>query len=138
MADGRDRVPLVVVAVVTVVVRQNPRSPALTGIGLQRAGISEPGAVIAEFSEQPRSGDVAQAGEAGDDRMVRVGTERFDDGLFQVSGGGASSVQDGQQRQGLAAVGSLDQGTLVKLASAKRRVDFLGPGVEVVDPAVGF
>jgi hypothetical protein len=67
-----------------------------------------------------------------------VSAERFDDRLFQVSGGGASGVQDGQQRQGLTAVSVLRQSTLPELRHAERGVDLLGPGVEVVDPAATF
>src|SRR5437764_1880131 len=42
------------------------------GVGLERAGVGEPGAVVADFGEHPGAGEIGQAGEAGDDRVVWV------------------------------------------------------------------
>src|ERR1700730_6927525 len=48
-----------------------------SGIGLQRSRIGESGTVVADFGAHARTGRVAQAGEAGDDRVIRVGLEQL-------------------------------------------------------------
>ena len=42
------------------------------GVGLQAAGVAEPGAVIADLAQHPGAGERADAGEAGQDLRVWV------------------------------------------------------------------
>jgi hypothetical protein len=61
-----------------------------TGVGLQAAGVAEPGAVIANLAQHPGAGEWADAGETGQDLRVWMLGERCGGGLGQVVGGAAS------------------------------------------------
>jgi len=64
-----------------------PRGPGDgrgSGVGLQRPGIGESGAVVAELGEHTSPGGVGQAGETGNDRVVGMLLEGFGGGLAEV------------------------------------------------------
>lgn len=87
-------------------------------VGLERAGVGEPDAVVAHLAEQPGSGQVSQSGETRDDLVVGVGSERGGGGLFQSGGGSTGGVHHGRQRQSLVPEGVFDQGGLAQVLGA--------------------
>ncbi len=84
------------------------------GIGLHPASISEAGAVVAHLGQDPRAGDLAQAGEAGDDGVVMVLLERLKCGLAEALDAGALDVERGEESERLVAEGLFDQWLVVE------------------------
>ncbi|MEV0146513.1 MULTISPECIES: hypothetical protein [unclassified Nonomuraea] len=63
------------------------------GVGLQRAGVGETGAVIAELGQHPGAGEIGKAREAGDDGRVRVLVEGLAGGFGEIVSGTACRIQ---------------------------------------------
>lgn len=101
-----------------------------SGVGLQRAGVGEPSAVVADLGQDAGAGEVGQAGEAGDDRVVGVFAEFVGGSLLEVVGACAGGVEGREQRQGLSAHGLLDQFGLAQAWSAQLGDDVLGQGLD--------
>ncbi len=62
------------------------------GEGFQPASVGEAVAVVADLGEHPGTGQVPQAGEAGDDLGVRAVLNMGDRRLGEIVGGGAGGV----------------------------------------------
>ena len=106
-----------------------------SGEGFQPAGIGETGAVIADLGEHPGTGQLPQAGEAGDDLGVRVLLKMGDRRLGQLVGGGAGGVELAQQRAQLDAHRVLDQRWLVQVGVGEDGAQPVDVAVEVAAAA---
>lgn len=106
-------------------------------VGLERAGVGEAGAVVAELGEHAGAGEFAQAREAGDDGGVRVLGEGLSGCLGELVGGAAGRVQLQQDGLGLAAEGFFDGRELAKLLFAEVGLEFVGPRFDVALAAGG-
>lgn len=104
-----------------------------SGVGLQCAVGGKSGSFVADFGEHPGSGEVGQAGKAGDDVVVGVVSELLGRCLPKFVGTGAGGVEHCQQRQGLAAHRLLHEFGLAQLRSFQSPEDV---GGEVVDAAL--
>lgn len=62
------------------------------GVGRECVGVGEAGSVVADLSEYAGAGEVAEAGEAGDDLVVGVLGEDLGDGLAELVDAGALGV----------------------------------------------
>jgi hypothetical protein len=85
------------------------------GVCLDRAGVGEAGAVVAQFGENSGSGYLAQSRKAGDDLGVWVFGEGLGGRRGEFIGAGAGRVELPQQREGLPSHGLLHQGGLAHL-----------------------
>jgi len=104
------------------------------GVGLQRPGIGEPVAVIAELGEHPGTGDRSQAGKAGNDLGVGMLEEGYLGGLEQLGRGPNGGVQLQQRGAGLLAEGVLDPGAVMQGLGAEDAMQPLGPDLDVALP----
>ena len=80
---------------------RGPGDRGRAGEGLQRPVVDEPGAVVADLGEHDRAADVGQAGEAGDDLVVRVLSERLDQRGGELVDRGADRVEHAEQGERL-------------------------------------
>jgi hypothetical protein len=81
-------------------------------VGLQRAGVGEPAAGVSDLGQDPCSGDVGQAGEAGDDLVVGVVRERCGGRFAEALDVAAGGVEQARQGQRLGAHRVFDQGVV--------------------------
>jgi hypothetical protein len=105
------------------------------GERLQRPVVGEPGPVVTDLGQHDRAGDVGQAGEAGDDLVVRVMRERLGQGGGEAVGRVADGVQDGEQSKGLGAHRLLHQPVLAQLRNPQGGHNGGGPGGDPALPA---
>lgn len=74
-----------------------------SGVCLDGSGVAEPSAVVAHLSQDLGASAVAEAREAGDDRVVGVLGEGLGGGLTEFVDVAAFDVEGGQERRGLPA-----------------------------------
>ena len=89
------------------------------GEGFQPAGIGETGPVIADLGQHPGASQAPQAGEAGDDRGVRVLLKMGDGRLRELVDGRAGGVELAQHRRQLDAHRGLDLGRLMQVGAGE-------------------
>jgi hypothetical protein len=98
---------------------------------LQRSGVGEAGAVVADLGKDTGPGEVVQPGEAGD-LVVGVLGERHRDSLAELLDAVTLDVEGGQQPRSLGAHRLLDQRVLAQLRATQLLVQ---PGRQLVDSA---
>jgi|SRR5882757_11327786 len=89
----------------------------------------QPGAVVSDLGEHPGTGQLARAGEAGDDLGIRVPLNMGGRRLGEVVSGRAGGVELAQQRGQLKAHRGLDLRRLVQVVAAEDPAQPLDIGV---------
>ncbi len=98
--------------------RPCPGNGSRASQGLYRSGIREASAVVADFCEDPRSGQYGQAREASDDLGIRVREERLLGCYRELSDRDAGGVDLLNERHYLVAQGLFDLWQLAKVFRA--------------------
>jgi hypothetical protein len=105
------------------------------GEGFQPAGVGEAGSVVADLGEHPGTGQIPQAGKAGDDGGVRVLLKMGDRRLGEFVDGGAGSVELAQQRGKLDTHRVFDLRRLVQVGVGEDRAQPVDVAIKVTSAA---
>ena len=87
--------------------------------------------IVADFGENPRSGERADPGEAGQDRDVGMLRESFGGCLGQMIDRSAGGIELHDQRSGLFTEGGFHPRSLTQLFGGEDGVEPVDPGVDV-------